>query len=134
MPNLMLPQGLAERHEPWRQQIAGGNRLRSAEPQEARETRLQPLVCEWHICQGSEPCWQWMSWRELERLVRDAERQPPLRQALRGCSNQAELLLRARCRGYRVTRVDLQLAWQEHEQEQRLRLQQTSGKGGRATC
>lgn len=75
-----------------------------------------------------------MSWRELERLVRDAEREPPLRRALHGCRNDAELLLRARCRGYRVTRVDLQLAWQQHEQEQRLRRQQEGGKGGRATC
>jgi len=77
-----------------------------------------------------------MSWRELERLVRDAERQLPLRHALRGCRDEAELLLRARCRGYRVTRVDLQLAWQQHalEQEQRLRQRQGGDKGGRATC
>ena len=75
-----------------------------------------------------------MSWRELERLVRDAERQVSLRRALRGCRDEAELLLRARCRGYRVTRVDLQLAWQRHEQEHQLRREQPSGKGGRATC
>ena len=75
-----------------------------------------------------------MSWRELERLVHDAERQPPLRQALRGCRDAAELLLRARCRGYRVTRVDLQLAVERHEQEQLLRHRQANGKGGRATC
>jgi hypothetical protein len=75
-----------------------------------------------------------MSWRELERLVRDAERQAPLRLALRGCRDDAELLLRARCRGYRVTRVDLQQAWQQHEHQRQQRSRQTGGKGGRATC
>ena len=64
-----------------------------AEPQEARETRLQTLVPTRPICQGSKPGWRSMSWRELERLVHDAERQPPLRQALRGCRDAAELLL-----------------------------------------
>ncbi|MFM7652471.1 MAG: nitrogen fixation protein [Vulcanococcus sp.] len=58
-----------------------------------------------------------MSWCELERLVQEAESQPPIRQTLRGCGDDAELLLRARRLGYRITRVDLQRAWIEHQQE-----------------
>jgi len=53
-----------------------------------------------------------------------------------------ELLLRARKLGYRITRVDLQQAWQEHqlelEQQQALcqaaRPSGAAGKGRRASC
>ena len=58
-----------------------------------------------------------MSWSELERLVRDGEQRGPIRQALRGCGDDAELVLRARRLGYRITRVDLQRAWLAHQQE-----------------
>jgi len=58
-----------------------------------------------------------MSWCELERLVLEAESRPSIRRALRGCGDDAELLLRARRLGYRITRVDLQRAWLEHQQE-----------------
>ena len=44
-----------------------------------------------------------MSWCELERLVQEAELRPSIRQVLRGCSDDAELLLRARRLGYRIT-------------------------------
>ena len=113
-----------------------------AEPQEARETRLKSLVpplCLWH---GSEPGPGPMSWRELERLVRDGEGRPEVRMGLRSCRNDVELLLRARQLGYRITRVDLQQAWQEHqlELEQQQALSQAAdpsggaGKGCRASC
>ena len=83
-----------------------------------------------------------MSWRELERLVRDGEGRPEVRTGLRGCRNDVELLLRARQLGYRITRVDLQQAWQEHqlELEQQQALSQAAdpsggaGKGCRASC
>jgi hypothetical protein len=83
-----------------------------------------------------------MSWRELERLVRDGEARPEVRMGLRGCRNDVELLLRARKLGYRITRVDLQQAWQEHqlelEQQQALcqaaRPSGAAGKGRRASC
>jgi len=53
-----------------------------------------------------------------------------------------DLLLRARKLGYRITRVDLQQAWQEHqlELEQQQALSQAAhpsgaaGKGRRASC
>jgi hypothetical protein len=75
-----------------------------------------------------------MSWRELERLVCDAERQPPLRQALSSCRDEVELLLTARRCGYRITRMDLLQAWQQHEEERLHHQRQGRGKGGEATC
>ena len=73
-----------------------------------------------------------MSWCELERLVQEAELRPSIRQVLRGCSDDAELLLRARRLGYRITRVDLQRAWLEHQQE--LQLSAEARKARRASC
>lgn len=113
-----------------------------AEPQEARETRLQTLVPPLGLWHGSEPGPGPMSWHELERLVRDGEGRPEVRMGLRGCRNDVELLLRARKLGYRITRVDLQQAWQEHqlELEQQQALRQAAhpsgaaGKGRRASC
>jgi hypothetical protein len=55
-----------------------------------------------------------MSWAELERLVGDAEKDWELRQLLKASQSQADLLLAARNRGYHITRVDLQRAWQDH--------------------
>lgn len=55
-----------------------------------------------------------MSWAELERLVGDAETNGELRESLRSCQSQAQLLLAARLRGYHITRVDLLRAWQDH--------------------
>lgn len=76
-----------------------------------------------------------MSWSELERLVDEGERQPRLRLALRGCRDDADLLLRSRHLGYRITRVDLQRAWLEHQREQELAAGALSGgKGQRASC
>ena len=73
-----------------------------------------------------------MSWCELERLVQEAESCPSIRQVLRGCSDDAELLLRARRLGYRITRVDLQQAWLEHQQE--LQRSAEARKARRASC
>ena len=56
-----------------------------------------------------------MSWLELERLVADAEHDAGLRDLLRGCQNQPELVLNARRLGYHITRVDLARAWQDHQ-------------------
>lgn len=62
-----------------------------------------------------------MSWSELERLVEEAETDPSLRRALGHCRSQQELVLAGRQLGYRITRLDLQRAWQIHCQEQPLR-------------
>ncbi|QCH13856.1 Nif11 family protein [Synechococcus sp. CB0101] len=56
-----------------------------------------------------------MSWSELERLVCDAEADAAMQRALRHCRSRKELILAARRLGYRITRLDLQRAWQEHQ-------------------
>lgn len=56
-----------------------------------------------------------MSWSELERMVEEAELDPEIRRALRHCRSRQELVLAARRLGYRVTRLDLARAWQEHQ-------------------
>ena len=64
-----------------------------------------------------------MSWLELERLVDEAESDQALQRALKHCRSRKELILAARRLGYRITRIDLQLAWQEEQaeaEEQRL--------------
>jgi hypothetical protein len=58
-----------------------------------------------------------MSWSELERLVGEAEAQPSLRRALKHCRSTQGLVLAARRLGYRITRMDLQRAWEEERQE-----------------
>ena len=55
-----------------------------------------------------------MSRSDLERLVADAETSHKLQQTLSQCRSREELLHTARCLGYRVTKGDLQNAWQEH--------------------
>ncbi|MEY3545047.1 MAG: hypothetical protein RLZZ106_532 [Cyanobacteriota bacterium] len=57
-----------------------------------------------------------MSWSELERLVCDAEADVAMQRALKHCRSRKELILAARRLGYRITRIDLQRAWQEHQQ------------------
>jgi predicted ribosomally synthesized peptide with nif11-like leader len=59
-----------------------------------------------------------MSWSELERLVATAEADGALRQALKRCRSQAELVLAARRLGYRITRHDLAAALAEHRRGQ----------------
>ncbi len=59
-----------------------------------------------------------MSWSELERLVNDAEAHDDLRNTLSRCRSREELLRSVRHLGYRVTRNDLQNAWQAHQQDQ----------------
>jgi hypothetical protein len=58
-----------------------------------------------------------MSWSELERLVQEGEADAGLRRALKHCRSTQELVLAARRLGYRITRLDLQRAWQEERQE-----------------
>ena len=58
-----------------------------------------------------------MSWSELERLVHEAEVDASLRRSLKGCRSTPELILAARRLGYRITRMDLQRAWEEERQE-----------------
>ena len=58
-----------------------------------------------------------MSWSELERLVDEAEANPSLRRSLKGCRSTPELILAARRLGYRISRIDLQRAWEEQRQE-----------------
>lgn len=60
-----------------------------------------------------------MSWSELERLVEAVEQNPAVRQDLRGCRCCEELVLQARHLGFRITRVDLQRAWLDHQRQQR---------------
>jgi hypothetical protein len=52
-----------------------------------------------------------MGWSELERLVDEAERDPMVRRSLRPCRSREELVLAAWRLGYRISRLDLQLAW-----------------------
>ena len=56
-----------------------------------------------------------MTWSELERLVCDAEADGAMQRALKHCRSRKELILAARRLGYRITRFDLQRAWQEHQ-------------------
>ena len=58
-----------------------------------------------------------MSWTELERLVDQAEANPSLRRSLKGCRSTPELILAARSLGYRITRIDLQRAWEDEREE-----------------
>jgi hypothetical protein len=58
-----------------------------------------------------------MSWSELERLVNEAEASPSLRRSLKQCSSAPELILAARRLGYRITRMDLQRAWEQERQD-----------------
>ena len=58
-----------------------------------------------------------MSWSELERLVDEAEADTSLRRSLKGCRSTPELILAARRLGYRITRMDLQRAWEEERRE-----------------
>ena len=58
-----------------------------------------------------------MSWSELERLVHEAEAQPSLRRSLKDCRSTPELILAARRLDYRITRIDLQRAWEQDRQE-----------------
>jgi hypothetical protein len=64
--------------------------------------------------------------------VPEAESRPAIRQALRGCSDDADLLLRGRRLGYRITRVDLQRAWLDHQQQ--LQRSAEARKARRASC
>jgi predicted ribosomally synthesized peptide with nif11-like leader len=58
-----------------------------------------------------------MSWSELERFVGDAEADHGLQRSLKHCRSRKELILAARRLGYRITRFDLQRAWQEEQRE-----------------
>ena len=58
-----------------------------------------------------------MSWSELERFVEELEADAALRRALKHCRSRKELILAARRLGYRITRIDLQRAWQEEQLE-----------------
>jgi len=58
-----------------------------------------------------------MSRSELERLVTEADVDASLRRSLKGCRSTPELILAARRLGYRITRMDLQRAWEEERLE-----------------
>ena len=58
-----------------------------------------------------------MSRSELERLVDEAEANPSLRRSLKGCRSTPALILAARRLGYRITRIDLQRAWEQERRE-----------------
>jgi Nif11 domain len=58
-----------------------------------------------------------MSLLELERLVEEAEADSSIRKVLSGCHTRPELILVARRLGYRITRLDLQRAFNQHQQE-----------------
>jgi len=63
------------------------------------------------------------SWSELERFVADVEADAALQRALKHCRSRKELILAARRLGYRITRIDLQRAWQEEQLENQRRAQ-----------
>ena len=56
-----------------------------------------------------------MSWSELERFVEELEADATLRRAVKHCRSRKVLILAARRLGYRITRIDLQRAWQEEQ-------------------
>ena len=58
-----------------------------------------------------------MGWLELERLVDEAEADQALQRALKHCRSRKKLILAARRLGYRITRIDLQRAWQKEQRE-----------------
>ena len=58
-----------------------------------------------------------MSWSELERFVDDVEADSALQRALKHCRSRKGLILAARRLGYRITRIDLQRAWEEEQRE-----------------
>lgn len=74
-----------------------------------------------------------MSWSELERLVQEAEADTSLARALRHCPSRKELILAARRLGYRITRMDLQRAWQQEQRELQTSAQPGSA-GAQASC
>lgn len=51
-----------------------------------------------------------MSWSELARLVKDAASDARLLQKLQDCATPQDLVLAARRRGYRITRIDVERA------------------------
>lgn len=59
-----------------------------------------------------------MSWSELERFVSELEADRSLQRVFKLCRSRQELILAARRRGYRISRIDLQRAWQQDQQEQ----------------
>ena len=65
-----------------------------------------------------DPGFESMSWPELERFVADVEADQALQRALKHCRSRKELILAGRRLGYRITRLDLQRAWQEEQLEQ----------------
>ena len=60
-----------------------------------------------------------MSWSELERFVDEVEADHALQRAFKHCRSRKELILAARRLGYRITRIDLQRAWQGEQEQQR---------------
>ena len=58
-----------------------------------------------------------MSWSELEPLVGQTEVSPSLQRSLKDCRSNPELILAARRLGFRITRMDLQRAWEEERRE-----------------
>jgi len=58
-----------------------------------------------------------MSWSELEPLVDQAEANPSQWRSLKGCRSTPELILAARRLGHRITRIDLQRAWEQERLE-----------------
>ena len=72
-----------------------------------------------------------MSWSGLERLVHEAEADAGLRRSLKGCRSTPELILAARRLGYRITRMDLQRAWEEEREEYQ---REAQGSGSDPKC
>jgi hypothetical protein len=68
-----------------------------------------------------------MSWSELERLVEEAEGDRGLQRALRHCRSRKELILASRRLVYRITRLDLQRAWQEEQGQGAVSAEAASG-------
>ena len=82
------------------------------------ECALRNLAHPAHPWHGERPRVHPMSWQELERFVADVEGDQALQRALKHCRSRKELILAGRRLGYRITRMDLQRAWQEEQLEQ----------------
>jgi predicted ribosomally synthesized peptide with nif11-like leader len=70
-----------------------------------------------------------VSWPELTRFVAEVDADPALHQAVQQCRSQEELVLKARQLGFRITRIDLQRAWQQEKLKRSQHSQEEEAQG-----
>jgi len=74
-----------------------------------------------------------ISWSELVPSVDDVKADSALQRALKHCRSRKELIRAALRLGYRITRIDLQHAWQEEQRDEELGFS-WDGAGCRSDC